>query len=230
MKNTGRIIIMLRSVISFTLSFLLAFIDFIPPRLSHAQEIEEYNIAVLDLTAKGISEVETDYLSEYMRGQVTRLVTSEEYIKTSNIIYTVVERSQMDKIFEQFEIQNLGCTDVSCAIELGKMLNVEKIIIGSVGLVGKTYSISIRIVDIETAKTTAVADYVFTGQRDNLLTEGIPSVVNELMYGKKQKKSRKKLYYILAGVVLTAGIAAVLLIPDEKKDDAGTISIKIPVP
>ena len=149
---------MLRSAISFTLSFLLAFIDFIPPYLSHAQEIEEYNIAVLDLTAKGISEVETEYLSEYMRGQVTRLVTSKEYINTANINYTVVERSQMDKIFEQFEIQNLGCTDVSCAIELGKMLNVEKIIIGSVGLVGKTYSISIRIVDLELAKTT----FIFT--------------------------------------------------------------------
>ncbi len=221
---------MLLSVISYTISFLIAFIDFIPLRLSHAQEIKEYNIAVLDLNAKGISEVETDYLSEYMRGQITRLVTSKEYINTTNIIYTVVERSQMDKIFEQFEIQDIGCTDVSCAIEFGKMLNVEKIIIGSVGLVGKTYSIATRIVDIETAKTTAVADYVFTGQRDNLLTEGIPSVVNELMYGKKQKKSRKKLYYILAGIVITAGIAAYLLIPDKKEDNEGTISIKIPVP
>ena len=218
---------MIRAFISVILSFLLVFTGFIPPHFSYAQEIEEYNIAVLDLEAKGISQTEADYLSDYMRGQVTRLVNSQEYINATNINYTVVERSQMDKIFEQFEIQDLGCTDVSCAIEFGKMLNVEKIIIVSVGLVGETYSISTRIVDIETAKTSAVADYVFTGPRDNLLITGIPSVVNELMYGIK-KKSRRNLY-IIAGITVVAGIAAYFLIPD-KNEDEGRISIKIPVP
>jgi len=40
-------------------------------------------------------------------------------------VYTVVERSQMDKIFEQFEIQNTGCVDISCAVGFGKMHSVE---------------------------------------------------------------------------------------------------------
>ena len=136
----------------------------------------------------------------------------------------------MDKIFEQFEIQDIGCTDVSCAIEFGKMLNVEKIIIGSVGLVGGTYSISARIVDIETAKTAAVADYIFTGQRDNLLTEGIPSVVNELMYGEKQKKSRKKLYYIIAGIVIVGGVILATMGGDDKGDSEGTAVIDVIFP
>ncbi|MCE5249932.1 hypothetical protein LLG96_06900, partial [bacterium] len=54
-----------------------------------------------------------------------------------------------------------------------------------------------------------VADYMFTGQRDNLLRTGIPSVVSELLYGKKQKKS-KKLYYIIGGIVVAGGVAAAL--------------------
>ena len=221
---------MIRSFISVILSFLLVFTGFIPPRFSYAQEIEEYNIAVLNLEAKGISQTEADYLSDYMRGQVTRLVTSEEYINTANIIYTVVERSQMNKIFEQFEIQDTGCTDVSCAIEFGKMLNVEKIIIGSIGLVGETYSISARIVDIETAKTSAVADYVFTGPRDNLLITGIPNIVNELMYGEKPKKSRKKLYYILAGVVIVGGVILATMGGDDKGDSQGAVVIDVTFP
>ena len=80
-----------------------------------------------------------------------------------------------------------GCTDVSCAIELGKILNSERVIIGPVGLVGETYSITARIVDVETAEIVAVADYMYKGMIDNLLTTGIPSVVNELMYCEKQK-------------------------------------------
>ena len=218
---------MLRPFISFILSFLLAFIDFIPPRLSCAQEIKEYTIAILDLSPKGISQSEADYLSEYMQGQVTRLVNSAEYKENTKVAYTVVERSQMDKIFEQFEIQNTGCTDVSCAVEFGKMLSVERIVIGSIGLIGKTYSISTRIIDVESSGTISVADYSYAGEIDDLLNTGIPEVVNELMYGIK-KKSRLK-YYIIAGIVITAGIAAYFLIPSQE-DDEGTISIEVPIP
>lgn len=218
---------MFQKPISVILILLLPVMGIIPAHLSHAQEIKSYTIAVLDLDAKGISQSEADYLSEYMRGQVTRLVISEEYKKTTRIVYTVVERSQMDKIFEQFEIQDTGCIDVSCAVEFGKMLSVERIIIGSVGLVGRTYSIATRIVDVESAGTIAVADYTYAGQIDDLLRTGITTVVDELMYGKK-KKSRRNLY-IIAGITIAAGIAAYLLIPD-KKEDEGSISIKIPVP
>lgn len=221
---------MFRKSISVILCFFLPLMGIIPPRFSYAQEIEEYNIAVLNLEAKGISQTEADYLSDYMRGQVTRLVSSEEYINTANITYTVVERSQMNKIFEQFEIQDTGCTDVSCAIEFGKMLNVEKIIIGSIGLVGETYSISARIVDIETAKTSAVADYVFTGPRDNLLITGIPNIVNELMYGEKPKKSRKKLYYIIGGIVIVGVVIWATMGGDDKGDSGGTVLIDVIFP
>ena len=163
-----------------------------------------------------------------MQGQVTRLVNSAEYKENTKVAYTVVERSQMDKIFEQFEIQNTGCTDVSCAVEFGKMLSVERIVIGSIGLIGKTYSISTRIIDVESSGTISVADYSYAGEIDDLLNTGIPEVVNELMYGIKKKSFKK--FYIIAGIVITAGIAAYFLIPDKKEDDEGTITIKIPVP
>ena len=179
-----------RRTLSVVLVIILIVIWTIPPQTSFSQEIKSYNLAILDLDAKGISQIEAAYLTEYMRGQVTRLVTSDEYKNKTGINYTVVERSQIDKIFEQFEIQNTGCTDVSCAVEFGKMLSVERIVIGSVGLVGQTYSIATRIVDVESTSTIAVADYTFTGQIDDLLTKGITSVADELMYGKKVKGHR----------------------------------------
>lgn len=201
---------MFQKVLSVVLTVMMILGGFIPPDSSYAQDYDEYAIAVLDLEASGISETEASFLSEHLRSQVTRVVTTDKFKSTTRINYTVVERSQMDKIFGEFEIQNTGCTDVSCAIEFGKMLNAERIIIGTVGLVGRTYSITTRVVDIESSSTLSVADYTYTGPIDDLLTTGIQSVVNELLYGRKQKKS-KKLYYIIGGIVLAGGVAAAIL-------------------
>ncbi|MCH8277374.1 MAG: hypothetical protein IIC12_00380, partial [Proteobacteria bacterium] len=66
------------------------------------------------------------------------------------------------------------------ARKLGKMLNVERIIIGSVGLVGKTYTIYASIVDVESSRILQIADFNFKGEVDNLLTKGIPYIVNQL--------------------------------------------------
>ena len=78
---------MFQKTLSSILIILLTHVGFIPPHLSYAQENNEYTIAVLDLDAKGISQVEADYLSEYMRGQVTRQVNSDEYKKRAGLIF-----------------------------------------------------------------------------------------------------------------------------------------------
>lgn len=220
---------MSRKIICVILVFLFD-LTLIPPSTDlSAQDRKSYTIAVLNLDAKGISQSEAEYLSEYMRGQVTRLVSSEDFRKETGIDYTVVEQAQMDKIFEQFEIQNTGCVDVSCAIEFGKILSVERILIGSAGLVGQTYSIAARIVDVESARTIGVADYQYTGRIDELLRTGINSIVDELMYGQKAKSHRN--LYITAGVAALTGVAAAVyfLLPKDK-EDPGKITIKIPVP
>ena len=82
------------------------------------------------------------------------------------------------------------------------MLSAERIIIGSVGLVGRTCSIISRIVYVETSVTLDVADYTCTGPIDNLLTTGVQNVADQLMYGSKQKKSHKKLYIITGAAAL----------------------------
>ena len=116
----------------------------------------------------------------------------------------------MEKILDEQKFQRSGCTDEECAVEVGKILGVERMVIGSVGLVGETYTLNTRIVDVATARTLSAANYLYTGKRDNLLITGIPNVVNNLLYGAKQKKS-KKMYYIIGGIVLAGGAAAAIM-------------------
>lgn len=222
---------MLKKILSVYLSLMLILIGFIPPQVSWAQERKSYTLAVLNLEAQGISLSEAAFLSEHLHAHVTRVVSSDDFQKETDIRYTIVERSQMDKIFDQFQIQDTGCTDVSCAVEFGKMLSAERIIIGSVGLVGKTYSITARIVDVESAATIGVADYTYTGPIDDLLKAGVQSVVNDLLYGEK-KKSRKKLYIIAGVTAIAIGAAIAALSSSDKagEEESGNIYIKLPVP
>ncbi len=211
---------MFQKTMSSILIFFLMYMGFIPPNLSHAQETQEYTIAVLDLNANGISQTEAKSLSNSLQVLITRTVTSKNFIENSEISYTVVERSQMDKIFEQFEIQDTGCTDISCAVEFGKMLSVERIIIGSVGLVGQTYTFNTSIVDVESSKTLKVADYIFRGEVDNLLNEGIPDIVSQLLGVKK--KSRKIYYIVGAGIIISGVLAVVLISGSSDNGGSGT--------
>jgi len=211
--------------LSVFLSFLMITTGVLPIRSAGAQEKREYNIAVLDLDANGIPAAEAKSLSNNMRVQIMRVINSREFGKKTPIRYTVVERSQMDKIFDEFKIQSTECTDLSCAVELGKILNVERIIIGSVGLVGTTYTINVSIVDIETAKVLKAADYQFKGASDNLLNRGIPDVVDQLMLDKR-RKSHKMLYLI--GGTIVVGVIVYVLIPPKK--EKGTITFTIPDP
>jgi len=91
-----------------------------------SQEANTYRIAVLDLQPIGVSQIEARALSEKLRSSVSQLIETGD----SKDKYTLVERSQMAKTFEQFDIQNTGCTDISCAVEFGKMLSAERIVIG----------------------------------------------------------------------------------------------------
>jgi len=147
----------------------------------HAQE-KEYGLAVLDLQANGIAETEALALSDVLRSSVLKTIQEQkEKIQGS---YKLIERSQMDKIFDEFDVQNTGCTDVSCAIEFGKMLNAERIIIGSVGLVGSTYIVVARIVDVESSNTLVSVDRNVPGPVDNVI-KLISAVGHELLTGER---------------------------------------------
>ncbi|OGF51001.1 MAG: hypothetical protein A2044_04750 [Candidatus Firestonebacteria bacterium GWA2_43_8] len=98
-------------------------------------------IAVMEFKEKNISKEKADTVADFIRTQLSN---------NSNLI--IVERNNMDSILKEQMFQKTGCTEADCAVELGKILNVEKIIVGSVSMLDKKIYINIRLVDIETAQ------------------------------------------------------------------------------
>jgi TolB-like protein len=103
------------------------------------------NIAVADIDPLGMSKEEVLTLTENLR---SALVQSGSF--------QVVSRADMQKILKEQEFQRSdACNDTQCLVEMGKALAVQKIVGGSAGQAGGVYSLTLRVVDVETGKIEA---------------------------------------------------------------------------
>lgn len=195
---------MIKKALALYLSMYLVIGGFVVVGRAHAQEEKKtYTLAALDLEAIGVSEVEARALSDKLRSQISQLVQEGVNIKEN---YDLIERAQMDKIFDEFKIQSTGCVSDSCAVEFGKMLQADRMVIGSVSLIGQTYSVIARIVDVETSKTIGSTDHSLRGSIDDVMTIIMPQIGNELILI-PQKKSKMK-WYLIGAAVAAAGAGA----------------------
>ncbi|MFP4164807.1 MAG: CsgG/HfaB family protein [Chitinispirillaceae bacterium] len=127
--------------------------DVVTPDISNSLAADtgsrkKINIALVDLEGKNVSATEASIVSDFLR---------EELFKTNK--FTVLERSQMDEILKEQGFQQTGCTDSDCAIKIGRILNVESIVIGSLGRLGNSYIVAARLIDLEKG-TMILADRV----------------------------------------------------------------------
>jgi len=95
-------------------------------------------IAVMDFIPKGVPVTMAQNISELIRAE---LINSNTCI--------VIERAQMGSLLREQGFQQTGCTDVSCAVQVGKLLSAQKILIGTVMKMGNSLIITGRIVDVE---------------------------------------------------------------------------------
>lgn len=118
------------------------------------------NVAVADLNAYALSSGEVKTLTEVLQSTLV----STDY-------FSVLSRSDMKDVLEAQAFQSSSaCDETACLVEMGHILSVQKIIGGTLGRVGSTYSLSLRFVDVETGKTELSINDQWRGEADGLLT------------------------------------------------------------
>lgn len=150
----------MKFTIKLTVIFLLITLPVFGQRL---------NVAVLDLDPTGITEKDARFLSDRLR---------TELFETGS--FQVVEREKMEEILEEQGFQNTGCTSVECAVEIGQLLNVNRIIAGGIGKIEDIYSISLRMIDVQTGAIVRTATEDYEGKLSEVLTDVIPDVAERL--------------------------------------------------
>jgi len=104
-----------------------------------AQAPAKLPIAVLDLDPKGVEKSMAGVITDRVRYEFGRRKDA----------FDLVAREKMFELTKEKAFQLTGCTDVSCAVQIGKALNVKKMVIGSVGKLGHNYQIFLQVVDVE---------------------------------------------------------------------------------
>jgi hypothetical protein len=127
-------------------------------------------VAVLDLDALGASKNQVAAVSERLR---------EELLATGQ--YRIVDRAQMDKVLEEQALQQTGCTSQECAVQVGRILGVRKLITGKVNRVeAGLWLISCSMIDAESAEVVRAVSFQHQGDFGSLLAEGAPQLVGKL--------------------------------------------------
>jgi TolB-like protein len=83
--------------------------------------------------------------------------------------YEVIDRGNMNKILGEQKFQMSGCVARECKVEAGQILGVGKIVNGSVGIVGKTYYLTLQLIDVKTGKVELSAEDECKCEIDELL-------------------------------------------------------------
>ncbi|MDA3938808.1 MAG: PEGA domain-containing protein [Spirochaetia bacterium] len=82
-------------------------------------------------------------------------------VKTDS--FNVIEQKQVNEILAAQAFTLTGCTDDACAIEFGKLLAAEQIILGDLSTIGGKYILNVKIIDVELGKNIK-ADSVETSK------------------------------------------------------------------
>ena len=170
--------------------------------LSYTQE-KKKTIAVLDFNVvSGLSATEAITLTNSFRS---------ELFKTQK--YNVLERKEMESILSEQAFTLTGaCNSAECAVEVGQLLSAEKIVIGDIGKIGQSYSITIRLVDVSTSKIEQSLGERYKGEPEGLLD--IFKVMAQKLAG-TYNEGTSIWWYIGGAAIAGAGAAAVLLLKEE---------------
>ena len=127
--------------------------------------------AVMPLEAKGVSATDADVITDAIA----------THLQQGNSL-RVLERAQMDRILSEQGLSKSGACDASeCAVEMGKLLSVDQILVGAVGLVGRTYSLNLRLVSVQTGEVLRSRMRSYPGTIDDVLTRLVPETVTDLL-------------------------------------------------
>jgi curli biogenesis system outer membrane secretion channel CsgG len=117
------------------------------------------NVAVSDLTSSSLAAHEALTLSENLRN-----------VLVESGYFAVISRGDMDSVLKEHSFQrSSACDDTGCLVEMGKLLAAQKMVGGMIGKVGETYSVTLRLVDVQTGRIEAVSTINLKRSPDELL-------------------------------------------------------------
>ncbi len=193
----------------------IAVSDFVDAK-THSRSIDgekaaEYIVEILLEKDRGIHSV-TNGILEGLIGKKSQGKTYQHGVETD--FYTVLERSQINKIIQERMFSQSGLVDQNQAAKLGKLLGVDAVIIGTADVTAdkkrlydeneKEYyykyeaaaTLSMRIIDVGSGE--------IIGQKEVTKTVSVREEIEDSKSSKKESKKSKKGFWTTVGKAIDA--------------------------
>ncbi len=145
--------------------------------LCSAQEPQQRpHVAVFPLEGKSITATEASVLTDRLQSELQQLGK-----------FRLIERNQIDAILEEQGMQLDECSSSECVVELGQLVNAEFIVTGSVGKVANVYTVSAKLINVETGDIERTATDDVIGDLGQVLMESMRAVAVDLTPGLERK-------------------------------------------
>ncbi len=146
---------------------IISLILFLNTRLfAEEKQSDKERLAVLDFNAyncpKHLAKLTTDIISSRV---------------FSTGIFTLIEREQIDRVMREMELQQAGCTEAGCAVEVGKLLSANKIITGTLHRLDN-YIVVMKIINVMDGKIEG--NYRAESEDEAHINEAVLDIVDSI--------------------------------------------------
>ena len=102
----------------------------------------------------GTSNIDSELISSIHNLLIVQIV--------SKGCFTLVTRykENLDKIINEQKLQHSGLTSNALAVELGQLLNTQYIIIPNMTKIGKSYSFTAKLINVESGQIIRAASFI----------------------------------------------------------------------
>ncbi|MBL8028960.1 MAG: hypothetical protein JNL74_21235 [Fibrobacteres bacterium] len=143
---------------------------------------EKLNLAINDLDPQGIEASTSAILSDRIRAE---LINSNKF--------RVMERSEMQNILKEQGFQQSGaCNDNACIVEIGQLLGVKAMLAGTIGKIENLYTVSVRMINIQTGEIEFVINENCECPVKSLLNEMMPAIAKKMIARIELQKKKEK--------------------------------------
>jgi len=124
--------------------------------------------------------LDVDILGNLDKGMASPLSDNirKEIVKAD--LFDVMRQGKMNDMLNEHGFKMRGCAPPECALSAGKILKVDKVIVGTVSMVGKTYYLALWLVDVASGRTEVVEEEKCKCEVDALLISSV-SVADKLI-------------------------------------------------
>jgi hypothetical protein len=128
-------------------------------------------VAVGTFESNGVPASDVNILVDRLRNELMNTGT-----------FRVMERGMMDEILREQAFQQSGtCNTSECQVQVGLLLGVDRMVVGSIGLLGGSiYTVSARILDVATGEMLKTVSEDYQGNIAGVLSQAMPRVASKL--------------------------------------------------